>query len=179
MHYRKDGSVGVGRDGCTQSTETKARTGLRNGQPLLLENIEENKKAKEEAGTSLTSAGRESIARQKEALAAVATYTVRTLAVKGNNGYGHDERVLAKGQQLGCDFIGLQETRTSGGTTFLAEGYRIFCSGREETAARQGLYTEWVLLQIETPLTIGRALRCFHISHRNVLLILSPSCLAV
>ena len=38
---------------------------------------------------------------------AVATYNVRTLAVKGNNGYGHNERVLAEGRQLVCDFIGL------------------------------------------------------------------------
>ena len=30
MRGRKDGSVGVGRDGCVRSTETKARTELRN-----------------------------------------------------------------------------------------------------------------------------------------------------
>ena len=70
----------------------------------------------------------------------VATYNVRTLAVKGKNGYGHDERVLAKGRQLGCDFIGLQETRRSGSTTFGAAGYRVFCSRQEKTAPRQGLY---------------------------------------
>ena len=40
---------------------------------------------------------REARKRQKEALVAVATYNVRTLFVKGNNGHGHDERVL-KGQ---------------------------------------------------------------------------------
>ena len=51
----------------------------------------------------------------------VATYNVRTLAVKGKNGYGHDERVLAKGRQLGCDFVGLQETRRSGSVV-----YRVF-----------------------------------------------------
>ena len=34
MHDRKYGSVGVGWDGCTQPTETKARTGLQNGEPL-------------------------------------------------------------------------------------------------------------------------------------------------
>ena len=34
-------------------------------------------------------AEREAQARQKEALVAVATYDVRTLAVKGKNGYGH------------------------------------------------------------------------------------------
>ena len=71
---------------------------------------------------------------------AVATYTVRTLAVKGKNGYAHDKRVLAKSQQFGRDFIGLQETRRSGSTTFLAVGYRVLCSGQEKTADRQGLY---------------------------------------
>ena len=60
---------------------------------------------------------------------AVATYNVRTLAVKENNGYGHDERVLAKGRQLGCDFIGAQKTRRSGTATFRAAGYHVFCSG--------------------------------------------------
>ena len=68
----------------------------------------------------------------------VATCNVRTLAVKGKNGYGHDERVLAKGRQLGCDFIGLQETRRADSTTFNAAGYRVFCSGQKKTAARQG-----------------------------------------
>ena len=33
MHDRKDGSVAVTWGGCTQSTETKARTGLRNKEP--------------------------------------------------------------------------------------------------------------------------------------------------
>ena len=71
---------------------------------------------------------------------AVTTYNVRTLAVKGKNGYGHNERALAKGRQLGFDFIGLQETQRPGSTTFRAAGYRIFCSRREKTATRPGLY---------------------------------------
>ena len=69
---------------------------------------------------------------------AVTTYNVRTLAVKGKNGYGHDGRVLAKGRQLGCDVLGLQETRRSGSPTFLAAGYRVFCSGQEKTATGKG-----------------------------------------
>ena len=48
--------------------------------------------------------------------------------------------VLAKARQLGCDFIGLQETRRSGKTEFSAAGYRVFCSGQEETEGRQRLY---------------------------------------
>ena len=70
----------------------------------------------------------------------VAAYNVRTLAVKGKNGCGHAECVLAKAWQLECDFIGLQETRRSGKTEFCAGGYRVFGSGQEETEGRQGLY---------------------------------------
>ena len=69
----------------------------------------------------------------------VATYNVRTLAVKGKNGYGHDECVLAKGQQVGCDFIGLQETRRAGRTTFHAAGYRVFCRGTETESDKHGM----------------------------------------
>ena len=50
------------------------------------------------------------------------------------------ECVLAKARQLGCDFIGLQETRRSGKAEFSAAGYRVFCSVQEETEGRQGLY---------------------------------------
>ena len=48
--------------------------------------------------------------------------------------------VLAKARQLGCDFIGLQETRRSGKTELSAAGYRVFCSGQEETEGRERLY---------------------------------------
>lgn len=36
----------------------------------------------------------------------VATYSVSPLVVNGKNGHGHDDCVLAKCQQLGCDLIG-------------------------------------------------------------------------
>ena len=64
---------------------------------------------------------------------------MRTLAVKGKNGYGHGESVLAKVRQHGCDFIGLKETR-SWKTEIFAAGYRVFCSGQEEKECRHGLY---------------------------------------
>ena len=69
----------------------------------------------------------------------VTTYNVRTLAVKGKNGYGHAECVLANVRQLGCYFIGLKETMRSGKTEFSAAGYRVFCSGEEETEGRRGI----------------------------------------
>ena len=64
-------------------------------------------------------------ARGKEALV-VATYNVRTLPMKGRNGYGRDECVLTKVQQLDCYFVGLQETRTQGETAFYAAVYGVF-----------------------------------------------------
>ena len=48
----------------------------------------------------------------------VAIYNVRALAVKGKNGYEHDECGLAKCQQLRCGFIGLQEKGYLGGHFF-------------------------------------------------------------
>ena len=63
---------------------------------------------------------------------AVATYNVCTLPVKGKNGYGHGEHVLAKGRQLGCYFIDLQETRRSGSTAFSAVGYQVSCQVRRK-----------------------------------------------
>ena len=80
---------------------------------------------------------REARARQKEALVAVATYNVGTLAVKGKNGYRQAECVLVKARQLGCDFIGLQETRRSGKTEFSAAvPGLLICARRNGRLAR-------------------------------------------
>ena len=42
---------------------------------------------------------------------AVSTYSVRSLAVKGKERYGHDERALAKAQRPVCDFVRLSSCR--------------------------------------------------------------------
>lgn len=76
MHDNKDGGVGVASDGCTHSTATKERTGLRNGEPYSLhEQIKRNKKterAHKEEGTDLALAAkktsREVHKRQKDTL---------------------------------------------------------------------------------------------------------------
>ena len=49
-------------------------------------------------------------------------------------------RVLAKGQQIGCDFTGLQETRRFGSTTFIAAVYQLFSQVRRQTAVRERLH---------------------------------------
>ena len=63
---------------------------------------------------------------------AVTTYNVRTLAVKGKNGYGHADGVLAKARQHGCDFIGLQERGDRGSKSFLLQGTGSSALGRKK-----------------------------------------------
>ena len=46
--------------------------------------------------------------------------------------------LLQKSEVLGCDIIGLQETRRPGWTDFAAAGYRVFCSGVEGNSGRAG-----------------------------------------
>ena len=58
----------------------------------------------------------------------VGTFNVRTLAFNGKNGIGHSEVILRVCQELGCDVIGLEETRRDGQSTFTAAGYTVFCS---------------------------------------------------
>ena len=40
---------------------------------------------------------------------AISTLIARTLTVEGRNGQGRNQSILANVQQLGCDFVGLQE----------------------------------------------------------------------
>ena len=45
---------------------------------------------------------------------------------------------MQKCKVLGCDVIGLQETRRPGRTEFAAAGYRVFCSGVDGNTGRAG-----------------------------------------
>ena len=53
----------------------------------------------------------EAKARSRNSELEVATYDVRTLSLTGKHGAGHAEVVLRKSQAVGCDVIGLRETR--------------------------------------------------------------------
>ena len=68
----------------------------------------------------------------------VATWNVRSLSLTGCRGAGHAEGLLQKCKVLGCDVIGLQETRRPGRTEFAAAGYRVFCSGVDGNSGRAG-----------------------------------------
>ena len=69
--------------------------------------------------------------RQKGRLVRVATYNVRTLAVRGANGYGRDYRALYEAARLDISVVGLPETRRAGQTEFAAADFRVFSRGSE------------------------------------------------
>ena len=68
----------------------------------------------------------------------VATWNVLSLSLTGRRGAGHAEVLLQKCKVLGCDVIGLQETRRPVRTEFAAAGYRVFCSGVDGNSGRAG-----------------------------------------
>ena len=67
----------------------------------------------------------EAKARSRNSELQVATHNVRTLSLTGKHGADHAEVVLRKCQAVGCDVIGLQETRRPGRTEFSAAEYRV------------------------------------------------------
>ena len=68
----------------------------------------------------------------------VETWNVRPLSLTRRRGAGHAEVLLQKCNMLGCDVIGLQETRRPGRTELAAAGYRVFCSGVDGSSGRAG-----------------------------------------
>ena len=68
----------------------------------------------------------------------MATWNVRSFSLTGRRGAGHAEVLLQKCIELGCDVIGLQETRRPGRTEFAAAGYRVFSSGVDGSSGRAG-----------------------------------------
>ena len=68
----------------------------------------------------------------------VATWNARSLSLTGRRGTGHAEVLLQKRKVLGCDVIGLQETRRPGRSQFAAAGFRVFCSGVDGSSGRAG-----------------------------------------
>ena len=68
----------------------------------------------------------------------IATWNVRSLSLTGRRGAGHAEVLLQKCKVLGCDVMGLQETRRPGRTEFATAGYLVFCSGVDGSTGRAG-----------------------------------------
>ena len=59
----------------------------------------------------------------------IATHNVRTMAVHGKHGIGRVWEVLSTFWKMGCDVIGIQETRRSGPSIFVESRYNVYCSG--------------------------------------------------
>ena len=68
----------------------------------------------------------------------IATWNVHSLSLMGRRGAGHGEVLLQKCKVLGCDVVGLQETRRPGRTEPATAGYRVFCSGVDGSTGRAG-----------------------------------------
>ena len=71
----------------------------------------------------------------------VATHNIRTMAVYGTHGVGRALDVLSVYDRLGCDVVGLQETRRSGHSAFSRAGYSNYCSGEsgdENSTGKKG-----------------------------------------
>ena len=51
------------------------------------------------------------------------------MGVDGKHGVGRAAEVLDVYQEMGCDIIGLKETRRSGRSALLRAGYVVYCSG--------------------------------------------------
>ena len=58
----------------------------------------------------------------------------------GKHGVGRALDVLSVYDRLGCDVIGLQETRRSGHSAFSQAGYLVYCSGEcgDENGGKKG-----------------------------------------
>ena len=83
----------------------------------------------------------ETKARSRAEELVVGIFDVRTLAFNGKNGIGYSEVILKVWQELGCNVIGLQETRRDGQNTFTAAGYTVFCSGADGSEyKRKGIH---------------------------------------
>ena len=67
-----------------------------------------------------------------------AAWNVRSLSLDGRRGVGHAEVPLQKCKVLGCDVIGLQETRRPGRTEFAAAGSRMSYSREDGSSGRAG-----------------------------------------
>ena len=70
----------------------------------------------------------------------VTTHNVRTMAVDGKHGVGRALDVLSVYDRLGCDVIGLQETRRSGHSAFSQAGFLVYCSSEcgDEKGGKKG-----------------------------------------
>ena len=116
---RWEGRRGVGRLNPRRETKTKGRNGDRERE--MKEVTDRSKflaRKRRRRGRAerrlLRQRERRNQARARGREITVATHNVRTMAVDGKHGVGRALDVLSVYDRLGCDVIGLQETRRSG-----------------------------------------------------------------
>ena len=137
---------GVGRLNPRRETKTKGRNGDREKE--MKEEVADRRKflarKRRRRGRAerrlLRQRERRNRARARGREITVATHNVRTMAVDGKHGVGRALDVLSVYDRLGCDVIGLQETRRSGHSAFSQAGYVVYCSGEcgEENGGKKG-----------------------------------------
>ena len=132
---RWEGRRGVGRLNPRRETKTKGRNGDRGRQ--MREEVTNRRKflarkrrRRDRAERRLLrQRERRNRARARGREIMVATHNVRTMAVDGKHGVGRAPDILNVYDWLGCDVIGLQETRRGGHSVFSQAGYLVYCSG--------------------------------------------------
>ena len=156
---RWEGRRGVGRLNPRREAKTKGRNGDREREMKeeVTNRITFLARKRRRRGRAerrlLRQRERRNRARAREREIAVATHNVRTMAVDGKHGVGRALDVLSVYDQLGCDVIGLQETRRSGHSAFSEAGYLVYCSGEccDENGGKKG--QDGVGLAVRTSIT--------------------------
>ena len=143
---RWEGRRGVGRLNPRRETKTKGRNGDR--ERKMKEEVTNRRKflarKRRRRGRAerrlLRQRERRNRARARGREITVATHNVRTMVVDGNHGVGRALDVLSVYDRLGCNVIGLQETRRSGHSAFSQAGYLVYCSGEcgDENGGKKG-----------------------------------------
>ena len=143
---RWKGRRGVGRLDPRRETKTKGRNGDRERE--MREEVTNRRKFLERQRRRRGRAERRLLRQRKRGNRAgargreitIATHNVRTMAVDGKHGVGRALDVLSAYGRLGCDVIGLQETRRSGHSALTQAGYLVYCSGEcgDENGAKKG-----------------------------------------
>ena len=143
---RWEGRRGVGRLNPRRETKTKGRNGDRerkmreevtNRRKFLARKRRRRGRAEQRL---LRQRERRNRARARGREITVATQNVQTMAVDGKHGVGRALDILTVCDRLGCDVIGLQETRRSGDSAFSQAGYLVYCSGEcgDENGGKKG-----------------------------------------
>ena len=143
---RWGGRRGVGRLNPRRETKTKGRNGDReretreevtNSGKFLAQKRRRRGRAERRF---LRQRERRTRARARGREITVATHNVWTMAVDGKHGVGRVLHVLSVYDRLGCDVIGVQETRRSGHSAFSQAGYLVYCSGEcgDENGGKKG-----------------------------------------